>query len=62
MLRIGIDEKTFRKGQNYITLIYDLDRSTVEAISDGNDTESGNACLSSAFSAATRVGRDHRDG
>ena len=30
----------------YITLIYDLDRSTVEAISDGNDTEAGNACFS----------------
>lgn len=46
MPRIGIDEKAFRKGQNYITLIYDLDRSTVESISDGNDTESGNACFS----------------
>jgi transposase len=46
MPRIGIDEKAFRKGQNYITLIYDLDASTVEAISDGNDTESGNQCFS----------------
>ncbi|TWU66841.1 Transposase [Crateriforma conspicua] len=46
MPRIGIDEKAFRKGQNYITLIYDLDRSTVEVISDGNDTEIGNACFS----------------
>lgn len=46
MPRIGIDEKAFRKGQNYVTLIYDLDASTVEAISDGNDTESGNACFS----------------
>jgi transposase len=46
MPRIGIDEKAFRKGQNYITLIYDLDHSTVEAISDGNNTESGNACFS----------------
>lgn len=46
MPRIGIDEKAFRKGQNYITLIYDLDNRTVEAISDGNDTESGNACFS----------------
>jgi transposase len=45
MPRIGIDEKAFRKGQNYVTLLYDLDRSTVEAISDGNDTESGNACF-----------------
>ena len=44
--RVGIDEKAFRKGQNYVTLLYDLDRSTVEAISDGNDTASGNACFS----------------
>ena len=44
--RIGIDEKAFAKGQNYITLLYDLDNSTVEAISDGNDTESGVDCLS----------------
>lgn len=27
-------------------MIYDLDNSTVEAISDGNDTESGNQCFS----------------
>jgi len=46
MPHIGIDEKAFRKGQNYITMIYDLDNSTVEAISDGNDTESGNQCFS----------------
>ena len=46
MPRIGIDEKAFRKGHNYITMLYDLERSTVEAISDGNDTESGNACFS----------------
>jgi len=54
MPRIGIDEKAFRKGQNYITLIYDLDHSTVEAISDGNDTESGNACFS-------QLSQDQRD-
>jgi transposase len=45
MPRIGIDEKAFAKGQSYITLLYDLDNSTVEAISDGNNTESGNACF-----------------
>lgn len=44
--RVGIDEKAFRKGQNYVTLLYDLDSSTVEAISDGNDIASGNACFS----------------
>lgn len=32
MPRIEIDEKAFRKEHNYFTLIYDLDRSTVEAI------------------------------
>jgi transposase len=46
MPRIGIDEKAFSKGQSYITMLYDLDNSTVEAISDGNDTASGNACFS----------------
>ncbi len=49
--RIGIDEKAFAKGQSYITLLYDLDNSTVEAISDGNDTDSGNACFSQLSSA-----------
>ena len=44
--RVGIDEKAFRKGQNYVALLYDLDRSTVEATSDGNDTASGDACFS----------------
>jgi transposase len=44
--RLGIDEKAFAKGQSYLTLLYDLDNSTVEAISDGNDAESGNACFS----------------
>jgi transposase len=43
--RIGIDEKAFSKGQSYLTLLYDLDHSTVEAISDGNDTQSGEACF-----------------
>lgn len=51
MPRIGIDEKAFRKGQSYITLLYDIDRSTVEAISDGNDAESGNACFSQLSAA-----------
>jgi transposase len=52
--RIGIDEKAFRKGHDYMTLIYDLDRSTVEAISDGNDVAAGNACFSQL--AATQIG------
>jgi transposase len=44
--RIGIDEKAFRKGHDYVTLLVNLDISTVEAIADGNDTESENACFS----------------
>ena len=44
--RLGIDEKAFRKGHDYITLIYDIDESTVEAISDGNDAEAADACFS----------------
>jgi transposase len=44
--RIGIDEKAFRKGHDYVTLLVNLDTSTVEAITDGNDTESANACFS----------------
>ena len=46
MPRIGIDEKAFKKGHNYITLLYDLDNSTVEAISEGNDAEAAKACFS----------------
>ena len=46
MPHIGIDEKAFAKGHSYLTLLYDLNKSTVEAISNGNDTESGIACLS----------------
>lgn len=44
--RIGIDEKAFAKGQDYVSMIYDLDNSTVEAISDGHDTEAAMACFS----------------
>jgi hypothetical protein len=39
MPRIGIDEKAFRKGHSYMPLLYDLDKSTVEAIAEGSDTE-----------------------
>lgn len=46
MPRIGIDEKAFAKGQSYLTLLYDLDRSTVEVISEGNDTAAADACFS----------------
>ena len=45
MPRLGIDEKAFRKGREYLTLLYDLDASTVEAIADGRDAAAGNACF-----------------
>jgi transposase len=46
MPRLGIDEKSFAKGQSYFTLLYDLDRSTVEVISEGHDTAAADACFS----------------
>jgi transposase len=44
--RIGIDEKAFAKGQSYVTIVYNLDESTVEAIQEGHDVEAAKACLS----------------
>jgi transposase len=44
--RLGIDEKAFKKGHRYITMLYDLDNSTVEAISEGNDAEAAKTCFS----------------
>ena len=41
---IGIDEKAFAKGQNYVTLLFDLDNSTVEAVTPGRDNEAAKAC------------------
>ena len=42
---LGSDEKSFAKGQSYVTLLYDLNRSTVEALADGNDAASAEACF-----------------
>lgn len=62
MPRIGIDEKAFSKGQSYVTLLVDIDNSTVEAIADGNNAESGMACFSklseSQLSAVQAVAMD----
>ncbi len=38
--KMGVDEKSLGKGHNYLTLIYDLDRSTVEHIEDERKKES----------------------
>ncbi|HPM10595.1 MAG TPA: ISL3 family transposase [Paludibacter sp.] len=38
--KMGVDEKSLGKGHNYLTLIYDLERSTVEHIEDDRKKES----------------------
>lgn len=38
--KMGVDEKSLGKGHNYLTLIYDLERSTVEHIEDERKKES----------------------
>ena len=37
---LGVDEKAFRKGHSYMTVVCDLERSTVEYVGDGRTTES----------------------
>jgi len=44
--RIGIDEKAFAKGRTYVSILYNLDNSTVEAIEEGHDTEAAKSCFS----------------
>jgi transposase len=38
--KIGVDEKAFRKGHNYDTLVYDLDASAVLYVGEKRETES----------------------
>jgi transposase len=38
--RIGIDEKSFAKGHKYETLVYDIDKATVEYVGDHREQES----------------------
>jgi transposase len=45
--RIGIDEKAFRKGHNYLTLVSDIDRGTVEFIAAGREKASLEAYFTS---------------
>lgn len=40
LLQVGVDEKAFRKGHSYMTVVCDLDRSTVECVTEGRTTES----------------------
>jgi len=37
---IGVDEKAFRKGHRYHTIVCDLERSTVEFVAEERKTES----------------------
>jgi transposase len=38
--RIGVDEKAFRKGHSYMTVVCDIDRGTVEYVAEDRKTES----------------------
>lgn len=38
--RIGVDEKAFRKGHSYTTIVSDIDRSTIEYLADERTRES----------------------
>ena len=38
--RIGVDEKAFRKGHRYHTIVCDLERATVEFVAEDRKTES----------------------
>ncbi len=42
----GIDEKSFRKGQSYVSLLYDLNASRVLEVMADRTTESATALLS----------------
>lgn len=39
--RVGLDEKSFGRGQDYISVLSDLDKSRVLEVTPGNDTASG---------------------
>jgi transposase len=51
---IGVDEKAFRKGHRYHTIVCDLDRSTVEFVAEERRTES----LAASYRALTDAQRD----
>lgn len=53
--RIGVDEKAAAKGHRYLTLVNDLERSTVEYIADGRTRESLDGYFE-ALSPAQREG------
>jgi transposase len=59
--RIGMDEKAFAKGRKYVSILYNLDNSAVEAIEEGRDTEAAKSFFP-AKSGAIEVSRGGRYG
>jgi transposase len=51
---VGVDEKAFKKGHSYMTVVCDLDRATVEHVADDRKIES----LASYFEGLTAAQRD----
>jgi transposase len=51
---IGVDEKAFRKGHRYHTIVCDLERSTVEFVTEERRTQS----LAAYYRALTDAQRD----
>src|SRR5437868_8512695 len=54
---LGVDEKAFRKGHSYLTVVCDLQRSTVEHVAPDRTTES----LAGYWSSLTAAQRDGVD-
>jgi transposase len=52
---VGVDEKAFRKGHSYMTVVCDLERATVECVTEGRTTDSL-ARYYAALTAAQRNG------
>jgi transposase len=51
---VGVDEKAFRKGHSYLTVVCDLERATVEHVSQDRTTQS----LASYYAALTAAQRE----
>jgi len=61
---VGMDEKSFRRGHNYVTVLTDIDRSRVLDVVEGRDTESAKRCwkrLGNAVETVKAVAMDMWD-
>lgn len=60
--RIGIDEKAFAKGRTYVSILYNLDNSTVplKRIQEGHDTETVKSFFSQLSQEHLQSGGDRR--